>query len=76
MLDQVTTPCFAVHPVAQVVGAVGAIVTTCLTSFLAVRRVQKDKLDQHRWSTCPLQSDSIETGNHRHRPRTRKSDVT
>lgn len=48
---QTVGPCITGWSPAEIITAVGGIVTVCLTIFLARRRVLKDAADDERWTT-------------------------
>jgi hypothetical protein len=59
-------PCPTGWSPAEIIASVGIAVNLCLLTWLARRRVQKDRKDNHRWSTCPLLDGGPLVAGHKH----------
>jgi hypothetical protein len=49
-----------------IISAIFGGLNLLLNTFLANRRVRKDRLDDQRWSICPLVNDGPKMVHHRH----------
>lgn len=67
MLDQLGQPCLEGWSPAEIVSAVGVATNLCLLTFLARRRVAKDRKDTARWSVCPFANGEVSAMGHKHR---------
>ena len=66
MIFQHVEPCKAGWSPVEIITATAAGLNLLLLTFLAKRRVKKDRVDEHRWSTCPLLAGRPSSLRHRH----------
>lgn len=67
MMDQAIGPCITGWSPAEIIASVSGGLNLLLLTFLAKRRVQKDRADNVRWSVCPLLSDGPLHESHKHK---------
>jgi len=61
-------PCSVDWSIVDVIAAIAAGVNLCLLTFLTRGRIRKDRVDNRRWSICPLLREECELLGHKHKP--------